>query len=112
MNESPPGTEGAEQSEWMRRAAMVFAFILVCMGMLNNLPTIPGLLGLVQSIPGLDGLPRISKFSSEFFFPIVFAVMMIVALLTTSFGNAWRKHSDKNVSRFSASVFWRNAKGC
>lgn len=87
------------EMDWMRRLALLFAFILVCMGMLNNLPNIPGLLETVKSVPGLGGLPRISKFSSEFFFPIVFAVMMIVALMTTSFGKAWRK--DGTAKRFA-----------
>ena len=93
--------EVEEDVIWMRRLAMVFAFILVVMGMVNNLPNIPGLLSTVQSIPGLGGLPRISKFSSEFFFPIIFAVMMIVALLTTSFGKSWRK---EGTAKFFAGV--------
>lgn len=76
---------------FMRNLGMVFAFILVVVGMVNNLPNIPGLLETVRSIPGLENLPRISKFNSEFFFPIVFALMMIVALMSTSFGKAWRK---------------------
>ena len=42
--------------------------LIMTFGMLNNLPNIPGLLATVQSIPGLEGLPRISKFTSEFFF--------------------------------------------
>jgi TRAP-type uncharacterized transport system fused permease subunit len=82
--------ETARDESLMRSLAMVFAFILVIVGMVNNLPNIPGLLDTVRSVPGLENLSRISKFSSEFFFPIVFALMMIVALMTTSFGKSWR----------------------
>ncbi len=91
MAEEPVLGEPVADTGFMRNLAMVLAFILVILGMVNNLPTIPGLLETVKSIPGLGNLPRISKFSSEFFFPIVFALMMFVVLMTTSFGKAWRK---------------------
>ena len=57
---------------WMDRLAFGLAFILVLMGLANNLPNIPGLLELIQSIPGLSELPRISKYNSEFFLPTYF----------------------------------------
>jgi len=91
MAEGVAGTEVQEQSDWMMKIGLIFAFVLVCMGMLNNLPNIPGLLPAIQSIPGLGELPRISKFTSEFFFPIIFANMMIVALMTQSFARHWKK---------------------
>ncbi len=97
MNDRPT----ADRRDWMQRGALALAFVLVVMGMANNLPTIPGLLEAVQSIPGLSGLPRLSKYSSEYFFPLVFAVMMLVALLKNSFGRAWR---DETRSRFFAGV--------
>ena len=61
--------------------------------MANNLPSIPGLLELVQAIPGLEGVPRLSKYSSEFFFPLMFTLMMAVALLVVSFGRDWAGRS-------------------
>ena len=93
MAEEPTSGKPAAHTSFMRNLAMVFAFILVVVGMVNNLPTIPGLLETVKSILGLGNIPRISKFSSEFFFPIVFALMMVVVLMTTSFGKAWRKET-------------------
>ena len=66
---------------WMDRLAFSLAFILVLMGLANNLPNIPGLLELIQSIPGLSELPRISKYNSEFFFPLTFTFMTVVVLL-------------------------------
>ncbi len=101
MSDKPIEGEVQDHRDWMMKVGLVFAFFLVCMGMLNNLPNIPGLLPAIQSIPGLSGLPRISKFSSEFFFPIVFCVMMIVALMTTSFARTWR---NKGAAKRSAGI--------
>ena len=78
------------QDNWMNRLAFSMAFILVIMGLVNNLPNIPGLLELIQAIPGLSGLPRISKFNSEFFFPLTFIFMTMVALLRSSFARDWK----------------------
>jgi TRAP transporter 4TM/12TM fusion protein len=80
-----------KQQDWMQRLALILAFILVLMGMANNLPNIPGLLESVQLIPGLAELPRLSKYNSEFFFPLSFAFMMVVALLGASFARTWRE---------------------
>ena len=79
------------------KIAFWFALALVAMGLANNLPNIPGLLGLVNSVPGLENLPRLSKYNSEFFFPLVFAVIMIVVLLRSSFTREWR---DRGPARF------------
>ena len=73
--------------------ALVLGFILVVMGMANNLPNVPGLVELIRLIPGLDGLPRLSKYNPEYFFPIVFIIMMVIALISTSFAIDWRSHS-------------------
>ena len=76
---------------WMDRLAFGLAFILVLMGLANNLPNIPGLLELIQSIPSLSELPRISKYNSEFFFPLTFTFMTVVVLLRSSFGREWKQ---------------------
>ena len=86
----------------MGRLALALAFVLVIMGMANNLPNIPGLLETVQMIPGLGGLPRLSKYNSEFFFPLMFAVMLIIAMLVASFARGWR---DQSRSKFWLGVF-------
>ena len=85
---------GPIQDDWMNKLAFAFAFILVLMGMLNNLPTIPGALELVRSIPGLTELPRISKYNSEFFFPLTFFLMTAIALLRASFARDYRDQSS------------------
>ena len=42
-----------------QRLALVLGFVLVVMGLANNLPNIPGLLESVRAIPGLGELPRL-----------------------------------------------------
>lgn len=94
-------TPQQKEDHWQHKLAMGLAFILVLMGMANNLPNIPGFLGLVQSIPGLGDLPRLSKYNSEFFFPLAFSFMMVIALLTSSFGRGWK---DESPQKFLAGV--------
>jgi TRAP transporter 4TM/12TM fusion protein len=89
-----PETDTQDQSGWRRQLALGLAFLLVLMGMANNLPNIPGLLDTVRSIPGLADLPRINKYSSEFLFPLTFAFMMVVALLTSSFAKGWQREGQ------------------
>ncbi|MEE2969572.1 MAG: TRAP transporter fused permease subunit [Pseudomonadota bacterium] len=88
-----PDAQTRQYHDWMRRLALGFAFILVMMGMANNMPNFPGLLEAVRSIPGLEELPRLSKYNSEFFFPLSFAVMTVIALLTSSLARDWRDQS-------------------
>ncbi|MDC0196767.1 TRAP transporter fused permease subunit, partial [Gammaproteobacteria bacterium] len=84
---------GPIQDDWMNKLAFGLAFILVLFGMANNLPTIPGALELVRSIPGLSELPRISKYNSEFFFPLTFLLMTVIALLRASYARDYRNQS-------------------
>ena len=83
----------AKNSDLFKRLSLVLGFLLVVIGMVNNLPTIPGLLEAIQSIPGLGGLPRLSKYNPEYFFPLVFAIMLLICLLTSSFGKDWFNRS-------------------
>lgn len=85
---------GPIQDDRMNKLAFGLAFILVLMGMLNNLPTIPGFLELVRLIPGLTELPRISKYNSEFFFPLTFFLMTTIALLRASYARDYRDQSS------------------
>ena len=97
MTDSP----NTNHSDWAQRLAFFFAIVLVAMGLANNLPNIPGLLALVNSVPGLENLPRLSKYSSEFFFPLVFTIIMIVVVLKSSFARKWR---DQSPGKFAAGL--------
>ncbi len=102
MNEPSPGAVNPQASGGlMMRIAAVFAFMLVVMGMANNLPNIPGLVEVARLIPGLENATRLSKYDTEYFFPVVVAVMMTIVALKSSFGRSWRHQSR---SRFLAGI--------
>ena len=74
-----------EEPDFVKRSALFLGFILVVMGMANNLPNIPGSLELVQMVPGLGGIPRLSKYHPEYFYPLTFFFMLLISLLGCSF---------------------------
>ncbi|MEZ5753065.1 MAG: TRAP transporter fused permease subunit [Paracoccaceae bacterium] len=65
------------------RVALVLGFLLVIMGMVNSMPAIPGLQGLMDSITGVRNFP-IRRFSYEYLFPLAFLWMMIIVALRHS----------------------------
>ena len=87
-----------DQRDWAQRLALSLGLILVIIGMVNNLPTVPGLLELIQAIPGLGDLQRISKFDAEWLFPIVFLLMMVIVVLNDSFARDWKDRSRQMFS--------------
>ena len=72
------------RSDWAERLALVLGLLLVLIGMLNTLPSIPG---LDDWALGLAGRPDfvIRKFSYEFLFPAVFVIMMVTVACRHSF---------------------------
>ena len=57
------------------KIAKVIAFVLVLVGMLNTIPAIPGLEQLIWDITGNNKIV-FRKFSYEYFFPIIFFMMI------------------------------------
>ena len=64
--------------------ALVLGLVLVAIGMLNTIPTIPGLDAFVA---GLAGNPDvvIRKFPYEYYYPFAFVLMMVIVALKHSF---------------------------
>lgn len=85
--------EQAETTQNHSRVVVWLGGVLVLLVMANNLPTIPGLLDLVHQIPGFGNLAQISKYDPSTFFPIVFSLMMLIAMTDASFAKAWRDRS-------------------
>ena len=77
------------KENFVNRVALFLGFILVVMGMANNLPNVPGLVETIRLIPGLEGLPRLSKYNPEYFFPITFSFMVVISVLGASFARTW-----------------------
>lgn len=72
-----------------QRLAMALALILVLVGMINTLPEIPGLQNWARTLTGQPHF-RISGFSTEYFYPPMFVLMMTIVVLDASIYRAWK----------------------
>ncbi len=72
-----------------QRIALFLALILVLAGMLNTMPEIPGLQDWARDVTGQPFF-RVSGFPTEYFYPPVFFVMMVIVALDASVYRAWR----------------------
>ena len=77
-----------------QRIALLLAFLLVLVGMVNTLPEIPGLQNWARELTGIRFF-RISGFPPEYFFPPVFILMMVIVALDASLYRAWRETRPK-----------------
>jgi hypothetical protein len=66
------------------RIAGVIGFLLVLVGMVNNIPSIPGLEKSIANIFNVDSV-LIRKFPYQWLHPIAFTMMMVVTVLKHSF---------------------------
>lgn len=64
------------------------ALIMVIVGIVNSMPTIPGLDELIRDILGNNKI-SVRRFPPEFFYPVVFAWMMIIVAVKHSMLRAW-----------------------
>ena len=67
----------------------VVALIFVAIGLVNSMPSIPGWEDLLRSITGVEKL-KVRAFSTEWFYPIVFFIMMLIVALKHSMWRAWK----------------------
>lgn len=94
-------TPAPSQSRFSSRALYWLAFLLVVMGLSNSIPGLPGLDAAVKDLTGISDF-RIRKFSTEYFFPLAFAVMMLIVVLKHSVSRHWRKNGGW---RYALGVF-------
>ena len=66
------------------KIATIFGFLLVFLGMVNNIPSIPGLEDTIANIFNAESV-LIRKFPYEWLHPIAFIIMMLVTVLKHSF---------------------------
>ena len=71
------------------KAVYFLALIFVAAGIINSMPLIPGWDELWRGLTGYQGL-KTRSFSTEWFYPIVFLVMMLIVALKHSMWRAWR----------------------
>lgn len=76
-------TDTSHKSSFGMRFAFALSLILVFVGMLNTLPEISGLQDWVREVTG-QPLLRISGFPTEYFFPPMFFLMMVIVAFNAS----------------------------
>lgn len=70
------------------KIAATLGFLLVCVGLLNTIPSIPGLDSFFQGLVGNPNF-QMRKFPYEYLFPAAFVVMMLIVALRYSFYRAY-----------------------
>ena len=70
-------------------AVYVLALIFVAVGILNSTPLIPGWDDMWRGLTGWDSL-KTRSFPTEWFYPIVFLLMMLIVALKHSMWREWR----------------------
>ncbi|MEM7303467.1 MAG: TRAP transporter fused permease subunit [Pseudomonadota bacterium] len=87
MSEASEG--GPQPALFPNRLVYVLALIFVAMGVLNSMPLIPGWDDMWRNLTGIENL-KTRTFATEWFYPIVFSIMMIIVALKHSMLRAWR----------------------
>ena len=71
------------------KALYILALIFVLIGVINSTPFIPGWDELWRGLTGVEKL-KTRSFSTEWFYPIVFFLMMLIVALKHSMWRSWR----------------------
>lgn len=77
-----------------KKIALFLAFIFTIIGMINTMPTIPGLESFAREISGQPFF-RVSDFPTEYYYPPVFILMMVIVALHASVYRAWKVEKPK-----------------
>lgn len=85
----------------VNRLVYWLAALLVVVGMINAMPGIPGLDDWAGNVVGNANF-IIRKFPFEYYYPIIFALMMVIVALKHSM---WRSWQDKSIARRRFGLF-------
>lgn len=70
----------------------VLSVAMVLIGLMNATPGIPGFDALAATLLGHEGA-RLRKFPFEWFYPLMFVIMMVIVVLKHSIWKEWRSRS-------------------
>ena len=93
---TPPA---AKPSLFPNRTVYVLALVFVIAGVINSTPTIPGWDEFWRGLTGVEKL-KTRSFSTEWFYPIVFFVMMLIVALKHSMWRSWQGTSRATFGAF------------
>ena len=78
----------AQDRHFSQNVLYVMALFFVGIGLVNSMPSIPGWEDMWRSITGIEKL-KVRAFSTEWFYPIVFFIMMLIVALKHSMWRVW-----------------------
>ncbi len=81
--------DAPSEAAFPNRTLYIFALIFVFMGIVNSMPSIPGWTEMWRSISGFETL-KVRSFPTEWFYPLVFLIMMTIVALKHSMWRAWK----------------------
>jgi TRAP transporter 4TM/12TM fusion protein len=81
--------EMQQETLFPNRWVYILSLIFLAMGVVNSMPVIPGFPELIQGITGVENL-KTRSFPTEWFYPLVFFIMMMIVALKNSMWRAWR----------------------
>ncbi len=77
----------------------ICALIFVFAGIINSTPAIPGWTEMWRGVTGIETL-KVRAFATEWFYPIVFLVMMFIVALKHSMWRAWQGTAKQSFGLF------------
>ena len=86
------GEKQAATSIFPNRMVYILALVFVFMGIVNSTPVIPGWDAMWQNITGIEKL-KTRAFVTEWFYPLIFFIMMLLVALNHSIWRAWQRRS-------------------
>ena len=85
-------TDAQTSGRFTLRLLYVLSVAMVLVGLFNSTPGIPGYDTLVEQVLQQDGA-KLRKFPFEWFYPVFFALMMLIVVLKHSMWRDWRTKS-------------------
>ena len=77
------------EPDFPNRMVYFLALTFVALGILNSTPLIPGWDELWRGITGIEKL-KIRTFPTEWFYPLIFSLMMLLVALQHSMWRSWK----------------------
>ena len=81
------------------RTLYLLALFFVFIGIVNSTPAIPGWESLWREMTGIPGL-KVRAFATEYFYPLVFFIMMVIVVLKHSMWRSWQGQSRAGLGLF------------
>ncbi len=86
---SDPKSQELRKAAFPNTTLYILALIFVFIGIVNSMPSIPGWTEMWRGLTGVENL-SVRSFASEWFYPLVFLIMMTIVALKHSMWRAWR----------------------